>query len=87
MKESLLKKHLRFVFKCMVNCIYREFEIYDGETINMASVNTFLETQIPQEEEFVTMYTNAFESCSKLGNNINGYRYTCALYFNYFTYR
>ncbi|TMW42469.1 hypothetical protein DOY81_012451, partial [Sarcophaga bullata] len=23
--------------ECVINCIYREFEIYDGETINMAS--------------------------------------------------
>ncbi|TMW44265.1 hypothetical protein DOY81_010654 [Sarcophaga bullata] len=52
--------------ECVINCIYREFEIYDGETINMASVKTFLETQVTQEEEFVTMYTNAFEMCSKL---------------------
>lgn len=58
-----------FRFKCIINCIYREFKIYDGEAIDMASIKTFLETQIPQESEFVVMYTNAFETCSKLGNS------------------
>lgn len=46
--------------------MYKEFQFYDGDAINLKYVKDFFDAQIV-EEDFNLMYMNAFEKCSQLG--------------------
>lgn len=48
-----------------MNCIYTEFEVYDGKTIDLAAVKRFLNDKIP-DEDFRNSYMVAFQRCSQL---------------------
>ncbi|KAM7343192.1 uncharacterized protein ACRADG_010331 [Cochliomyia hominivorax] len=50
---------------CLLNCLYREYDIYNDSDIDLTAVQAFLDSQIP-DADFNLMFMNAFERCSKL---------------------
>ncbi|XP_065369014.1 uncharacterized protein LOC135961442 [Calliphora vicina] len=64
---DVLLENDTFSEECLLDCMYREFEIYNGTEIDLVAVKTFLDAQIT-DANFNLMYNNAFEICSKFDN-------------------
>nr|BAS69459.1 odorant-binding protein 17 [Delia platura] len=51
--------------ECLVDCMYSQYKIYNGEDIDLAAVKIFLDSRIT-DEAFNVVYLHAYKKCSKL---------------------
>ncbi|KAI8126938.1 hypothetical protein CVS40_3116 [Lucilia cuprina] len=70
-----------FSEKCILDCMYKEFKIYDGEQIDLEAVNTFIDEQIT-DVNFNLIYMDAFESCSKFAKDTLQQKFSFVKYDN-----